>query len=76
MLSIGPTKLTIDWTAPDNYGPEITDHDVLYRQAAGESQDAGYDGIGTSMILGDLIPGTDYEVPGADNLWPETAYLD
>ncbi len=60
--SAGPTGLTVSWTAPDNQGPGITDYDVQYREAGGEFQDAGYDGIGTSMTLDDLKPSTSYEV--------------
>ena len=60
--STGPTGLIVGWSAPDNQGPEITDYDVQYREAAGEFQDAGYNGSGTSMTLNDLKPGTGYEV--------------
>ena len=57
----GPTGLTVSWTAPDNRGPEITDYDVQYREAAGEFKDAGYNGTSTSVALENLIPGTGYE---------------
>ena len=59
--STGPTGLAISWTAADNQGPGITDYDVQYRETGGEFQDAGYDGVGTSMTLNDLEPETGYE---------------
>ena len=52
----------VGWTAPENQGPEITDYDVQYREAAGEFQDAGYNGAGTSATLAGLTPGSSYEV--------------
>ena len=58
----GQTELTVSWTAPDNQGPEITNYDVQYRDAAGELRDAGYDGTGTFMTLKGLRVGTTYEV--------------
>ncbi len=60
--STGPTGLVISWTAPDNQGPGITHYDVQYREAGGEFQDAGYDGVSTSLTLNDLEPETGYEV--------------
>ncbi len=60
--SAGPTGLTVRWSTPDNQGPEITDYDVRYREATEEFQDAGYDGVATSMTLNDLEPATSYEV--------------
>ena len=60
--SAGSTGLAVGWSEPDNQGPEITDYDVRYREAGGDFQDAGYNGIGTSMTLNDLQPGTGYEV--------------
>ena len=58
----GQTELTVSWTAPDNQGPEITNYDVQYRDAARELRDAGYDGTGTFMTLKGLRVGTTYEV--------------
>ena len=58
----GQIELTVSWTAPDNQGPEITNYDVQYRDAAGELRDAGYDGTGTFMTLKGLRVGTTYEV--------------
>ena len=60
--SAGPTGLTVGWTAPDNQGPEITGYDVRYRDAGGAFRDAAYSGIGTSMTLQGLTPGSSYEV--------------
>ena len=62
VIVAGPTGLTVGWTEPDNQGPEITDYDVQYREAGGQFQDAGYNGLGTSAALEGLIPGTSYEV--------------
>ncbi len=60
--STGSTSLAVSWAAPDNQGAEITDYDMRYREAGGEFQDAGYNGIGTSATLNNLKPGTSYEV--------------
>ncbi len=60
--SVGPTALTASWTAPENQGPEISDYDVRYREAGAGFQDAGYNGIGTSVTLDGLTPGTSYEL--------------
>ncbi len=57
-----PTGLTVNWTAPDNRGPEITGYDVQYREDGGQFRDAGYDGTGTSVTLGGLTPISSYEV--------------
>ena len=56
------STLAVNWTAPDNQGPEITDYDLQYREADGEFKDAGYGGTGISMTLSDLKPETGYEV--------------
>ena len=58
----GPTGLTVGWTEPHNQGPAITDYDVQYREVGGQFQDAGYNGLGTSVTLEDLTSGTGYEV--------------
>ena len=58
----GPTGLAVSWTAPDNKGPEITDYDVRYQESGRGFQDAGFVGAGTSTTLGNLKPGTSYEV--------------
>ena len=56
------STLAVNWTAPDNQGPEITDYDLQYREAEGEFKDVGYGGTGISMTLSDLKPETGYEV--------------
>ena len=56
------STLAVNWTAPDNQGPEITDYDLQYREADGEFKDVGYGGSGISMTLSDLKPETGYEV--------------
>ena len=56
------STLAVNWTAPDNQGPEITDYDLQYREADGEFKDVGYGGTGISMTLRDLKPETGYEV--------------
>ena len=56
------STLAVNWTAPDNQGPEITDYDLQYREADGEFKDIGYGGTGISMTLSDLKPETGYEV--------------
>ena len=60
--STGSTSLAVSWAAPNNQGAEITDFDMRYREAGGEFQNAGYNGIGTSATLNNLKPGTSYEV--------------
>ena len=56
------STLAVNWTAPDNQGPEITDYDLQYREADGEFKEVGYGGTGISMTLSDLKPETGYEV--------------
>ena len=56
------STLAVNWTAPDNQGPEITDYDLQYREADGEFKDVGYGGTGISMTLSNLKPETGYEV--------------
>ena len=56
------STLAVNWTAPDNQGPEITDYDLQYREADGEFKDVGYGGTGISMTLSDLKPEIGYEV--------------
>ena len=56
------STLAVNWTAPDNQGPEITDYDLQSREADGEFKNVGYGGTGISMTLSDLKPETGYEV--------------
>ena len=56
-------SLTVDWVAPANTGPEITDYDVQYRVGNnGEFTDAEYDGTGLTTTLIDLPENTSYEI--------------
>ena len=58
-----PRQLVVNWTAPTNPGPPITDYDVQYREGtSGSFTDAGYDGTGTTTTLTGLTSGTAYEV--------------
>ena len=71
------TSLTVNWVAPANPGPPITDYDVQYAVAGSDSfTDAGYDGdgashdgtrvshdfTGVSHVFTGLEPDTEYEV--------------
>ena len=56
-------SLTVNWSEPDNMGPDITDYDVQYREkGTGRFTDAQHDGPGRTLTLSDLKAGTDYEV--------------
>ena len=61
-----PTQLSVNWTAPTNAGPAITDYDVRYRADVtapnGGFTDAHYNGTTTSTTLTDLKPSTSYQV--------------
>ena len=57
------TSLTVNWSAPDNAGPEITDYDVQYR--AGTSapwSDGSHIGTALTAILTGLLEDTSYQV--------------
>ena len=57
------TSLTVNWTAPANAGPAITDYDVQYRAgASGDWSDAGHTGTATTATLTDLEQNTSYQV--------------
>ena len=56
-------SLTVNWSAPDNDGPEITDYDVQYR--AGTSapwSDGSHIGTALTAILTGLLEDTEYDV--------------
>ena len=56
-------SLRVSWSEPDNTGPAITDYDVQYREeGAGGFTGAPHEGPGRTLTLGDLEPGTVYEV--------------
>ena len=52
-------SLTVNWTEPDNMGPDITDYDVQYREkGTGRFTDGGqHDGPGRTLTLSDLKAG-------------------
>ena len=56
------STLVLNWSAPGNQGPEITNYDVRYREKGQAFQDAGYQGPGTSLILENLQSETSYEI--------------
>ena len=59
----GSDSLKVSWTEPENQGPEITDYEVRYREAAEEGySDGGHEGTGLMVTLSRLKEGTDYEV--------------
>ena len=46
------TSLTVNWSAPDNGGPAITDYDVQYRAGtSGSWSDGGHTGTATTATL-------------------------
>ena len=56
-------SLRVSWSEPDNTGPTISDYDVQYRkEGAGGFTGAPHQGPGRTLTLGDLEPGTVYEV--------------
>ena len=56
-------SLRVNWSEPDNTGPEITDYDVQYREkGTGRFIDGDQQGPGRTLTLEDLEPGTVYEV--------------
>ena len=59
------TRLSVTWNPPDNPGrPTITDYDVQYRKNGTNDlwTPRQHNGIGTSTIISDLAPDTEYEV--------------
>ena len=59
-----PNSLTVNWTAPENTGPSITDYNVQYRiKDSGDNfTDAQYDGTALTTTLTNLTQNTTYEV--------------
>ena len=56
-------SLIVNWSEPDNTGPEITDYDVQYREKdTGRFTDGGHQGPGLTLTINDLKAGTVYEV--------------
>ena len=75
-----PTSLAVNWVAPANTGPAITDYDVQYREgSSGPFTDASYDGVGTVHEITGLTADTSYQVqvratnPEGTGPWSATA---
>ena len=57
------TSLSVNWSAPDNAGPAITDYDVQYREGnSGGWTDGNYNGTATTATLTGLSEDTSYQV--------------
>ena len=57
------SSLTVNWSAPSNAGPAITDYDVQYREGtSGSWSDAGHSGTATTATLTGLSENTSYQV--------------
>ena len=57
------TSLTVNWSAPSNAGPAITDYDVRYRAGtSGGWSDAGHTGTAVTETLTGLSENTSYQV--------------
>ena len=57
------TSLRVNWSAPDNEGPPITDYDVRYRAGnSGGWSDASHTGKATTATLTGLTEDTSYQV--------------
>ena len=57
------TSLRVNWSAPDNEGPAITDYDVRYRAGnSGNWSDASHTGTATTATLTGLTEDTSYQV--------------
>ena len=57
------TSLTVNWSAPSNAGPAITDYDVQYREGtSGSWTDGNYTGTATTATLSGLSENTSHQV--------------
>ena len=57
------TSLTVNWSAPSNAGPAITDYDVQYRAGmSGSWSDGGHAGTAVTATLTGLSENTSYQV--------------
>ena len=57
------TSLSVNWVAPSNAGPAITDYDVQYRAGtSGDWSDAGHNGTAVTATIGGLSENTSYQV--------------
>ena len=63
VASASATSLTVNWSAPDNAGPAITDYDVQYREGtSGDWSDGGHTGTAVTATLTGLSEDTAYQV--------------
>ena len=61
--SASVTSLTVNWSAPSNAGPAITDYDVQYRAGtSGDWTDAGHNGTAITATLTGLAEDTSHQV--------------
>ena len=62
--AVTPTlnSLALEWTAPTNSGPAITDYDVQYKESGGEFADWEHIGTGLTTTITNLKQNTSYEV--------------
>ena len=67
--SASVSSLNVNWTAPDNAGPPITDYDVQYRAGtSGPWTDLSHSGAGVTATITGLEENTSYQVQvGATN---------
>ena len=57
------SRLTVNWSAPSNAGPAITDYDVQYREGtSGDWSDGGHAGTAVTATLTGLSENTSYQV--------------
>ena len=57
------SRLTVNWSAPANAGPAITDYDVQYREGtSGNWSDGGHTGTALTATLTGLAENTSYQV--------------
>ncbi len=57
------SRLTVNWSAPANAGPAITDYDVQYRAGnSGDWSDGNHNGTATTATLTGLSENTSYQV--------------
>ena len=63
VTAASPTSLAVNWSAPSNAGPAITDYDVQYRAGTSEDwSDAGHAGTAVTATLTGLSENTAYQV--------------
>ena len=55
-------SLALEWTAPTNSGPAITDYDVQYKESGGEFADWEHIGTGLTTTITNLKRNASYEV--------------